>query len=234
MKARTLRGSLCPGEDSRPLAASTPQGCRWAIAVATLSPVSPPPGSPAVTSAAPRLGASRRPRPSRGWRGRSGWCPGYEPASSMRRELAAKPLITKRTVAAICATSSGPSWPCSCAAPRPAWPTMSTTPAGEVVAKHPDGQHLRRQPTHDRLDRRGADLARRGGEDEADRVRAHRDGEQRILLGGDATDLHEHPRPGHPRPAAVSSGVPGPTPRRFSRAAPRSAARRAPRRRARH
>ena len=61
-----------------------------------------------------------------------------------------------------------------------------------LVAEHADGQHLGRQPAHDVAGPHRLQLADRRREDEPDRIRAERDRQQRVVLVGDATDLHEH------------------------------------------
>ena len=61
-----------------------------------------------------------------------------------------------------------------------------------LVAEHADGEHLGRQSAHDVAGPHRLQLADRGREDEPDCIRAERDRQQRVVLVGDATDLHEH------------------------------------------
>ena len=65
---------------------------------------------------------------------------------------------------------------------------------GLVVAEHADRHHLDGQSPHDVADGVGLHLPPARGEHEAERVGAQRDGEQRVVLVGDAADLDEHAR----------------------------------------
>src|SRR5690606_2113794 len=66
-------------------------------------------------------------------------------------------------------------------------------PRRRLVAEDPDREDLRRQALGDvRGPRRGDEPRRRRHEVEADGVGAHGHREQRVLLGGDPADLHEH------------------------------------------
>ena len=68
--------------------------------------------------------------------------------------------------------------------------------AGASSRKTPTVRISRRQPLHDVAAPRVArHLAGRRGEDEADGVRPEADGQQRVGLGGDPADLHEHGSP---------------------------------------
>ena len=64
--------------------------------------------------------------------------------------------------------------------------------AGKLVAEHADGEDLGWQPAGDVVHLLRRDLPRRGSEDEADGIGTHRHREQRVVLVGDAADLHEH------------------------------------------
>ena len=65
-------------------------------------------------------------------------------------------------------------------------------PGRQLIAEHTDGEHIGGQTPGDVVDVTRRHLARRRGEDEADRVGPHRDGEEGILLIRDPADLDEH------------------------------------------
>ena len=61
-----------------------------------------------------------------------------------------------------------------------------------LIAEHADGHDPVGQATDDVAHPAHVDLTRRRGEDEADGVGAEGDRHQRVLLVGDAADLHPH------------------------------------------
>ena len=87
---------------------------------------------------------------------------------------------------------SAVSWPCSCAARRPAVCTISTTRSAVSSRKTPTviTSGGRRRAMSRATSRR--DLPARRREHEADGIGAEGDGEERVVLVGDAADLDEH------------------------------------------
>ncbi len=83
-------------------------------------------------------------------------------------------------------------------------------PLGRLVAEHPDGEDLGREPLRRCADGWGATWRGRGCEHEPDGVGPEADGQEGVGLRGDAADLHEHalrPRvPGHGVPPTDARG----------------------------
>ena len=122
---------------------------------------------------------------------------------------AAKAWITNLTRCRTHRTSESGSRPWSWAPVRPMWWMVSTSRSGRSSRKTPDGHGLGRQPLDDVADRVGPDepaAARRHHESE--RVGAHGDREEGVLLARDPADLHEHAPDGTgrhaPRPTIPS------------------------------
>ena len=201
-KARTLPGSLRPGADSTPVDTSTPKGWRWAMASATLSAWSPPDTMSRAGSTTPSARRQSKTSPDPG-----DWAstrtvvravvvdagdvavPGREGLDGERHALAPPSGCPRRV-----------SSPCSCAPRRPMPFTISTTRVRRLVAEHPDREDLGRQALDDAPHRLGRDLARRGGEDEADGVGAQGHGQQGVGLG---VMPQIFTSTGSPRPAAA-------------------------------
>src|SRR5688500_13950692 len=163
MNLRTSVGSFTPGADSTPVATSTPHGRTRSTASATLSGVRPPAsrirspdGAPSASDQSktwPEPGLSESiitmSAPNPAARARSGSPPGNA-------------LMTTGTRARTQRVSSADSWPCSCAARRPAWLVISTTRSRASLRKMPTvrisgGSRLAMSAARDAARKRGDD-----------------------------------------------------------------------------
>ena len=118
---------------------------------------------------------------------------GLLPADESASSPAAKAWIRNGTRARIMRASDIGSRPCSWAPPSPTVLTISTTRSGRSSRKTPIVivSAGRRRTMSRTVGRRDLPRTPRR-EHEAERVGAHGHREERVLLRGDATDLHEH------------------------------------------
>ena len=131
------------------------------------------------------------------------------PTAASAGSPAAKPWITNGTRWRIHRTSDNGSRPCSCAAEAERVDQLDDALLG-LVAEHADGDHARRQPVQDLRDGLGHHLARAARrEHEAEGVGTEGDGEQRVLLVGDPTDLDPHRGRGYRTPSRAPAYIRG-------------------------
>ena len=124
------------------------------------------------------------------------------PTAARAGSPAVNAWITNGTRLRIQRMSESGSRPLSCAPPRPSVFTISTTRSFVSSRNTPDGDDARRETVQDLRDGLGRDLARAPGDEvETECVGTEGDGEERVLLGGDATDLDEHPGRGYRTPS---------------------------------
>ena len=212
MKRFTLSASFLPGADSTPVDTSTPHGVTVCTASATLSGSSPPARIIRIPSGispderpveeVPRPGARAVDEDACWWRA--------TPDSAIRGEPAANALTTKRTALATVGDRVGRLVAVELG-PLDAGAVHDLDhPLGMLVAEHADRHDLGREPTGDVVDLLHRHLPRRTGRTRNRRVGAHGHREQRVVLAGDAADLHEHAMrtvPVGSAPGPVPSGV---------------------------
>ena len=123
------------------------------------------------------------------------------PTAASAGSPAPKAWITNGTRWRIQRTSDSGSRPWSCAPPRPSVLTSSTTRSLVSSRNTPTVMTPGGQAVEDLADRLRGDLARAARrEHEAERVGTERDGEQGVLLVGDAADLDPHRARGYRTP----------------------------------